>query len=59
MALLAQKELSTSEIALSLGLLAPTGALKRTLRELVKDGHIGYLLTDKPQSRLQKYRIIS
>jgi hypothetical protein len=45
-------------LAEAIGLGSKTGALKRTLRELIADGRVAYTLPDKPTSRLQRYRLL-
>ncbi|WP_329755809.1 MULTISPECIES: Fic family protein [Gammaproteobacteria] len=40
-----------------LGLKSKTGAFKRTIKELLDLGWIAYTLPDKPDSRLQQYRL--
>jgi|GEM_PF-1215218 len=57
LSLLAQGPLSAAELASRLALGSKTGALKRTLKELLATGSIQYVLPDKPTSRLQKYRL--
>jgi DNA-binding PadR family transcriptional regulator len=54
---LSQSALSARELAEALGMRSKTGALKRTLGEMVAKGLIAYTLPDKPSSRLQKYRL--
>jgi ATP-dependent DNA helicase RecG len=49
--------LSSQEIALVLDLETKSGALKRTLKQLLTQELIEYTLPDKPHSRLQKYRL--
>lgn len=48
---------SANALALGLGLKTKTGALKRTIKALVEQGLIAYTLPDKPESRLQQYRL--
>ena len=50
-------ELSAAEIADRLGLESKTGAFKRIIKDLVDKQLIAYTLPDKPNSRLQKYRL--
>lgn len=53
---LADGPLSKSEIAQALGRDSVSGALNRTIRQLLDRDEIGYTLPDSPNSRLQKYR---
>jgi len=54
---LSRDALSARALAEALGLRSKTGALKRTLNELLGEELIEYTLPDKPNSRLQKYRL--
>ncbi len=54
---LAEKPLSANELVKKLGLRSKTGAFKRTVSELLNDSSIEYTIPDKPNSRLQKYRL--
>lgn len=49
--------LSTNEMARALGMKSKTGALKRTVGVLLAQKLIEYTIPDKPNSRLQKYRL--
>lgn len=49
--------LSSREIALVLDLETKSGALKRSLKQLLEQTMIEYTIPDKPNSRLQKYRL--
>ena len=51
--------LSKSEIAQALGRDSVSGALNRTIRQLLDRDEIGYTLPDIPNSRRQKYRLLS
>ena len=53
---LADGPLSKSGIAQALGRDFVSGALNRTIRQLLDRDEIGYTLPDSPNSRLQKYR---
>lgn len=39
------------------GLKSKTGAFKRAIKELLESGLIAYTLPDRPNSRLQQYRL--
>ncbi len=54
---LGQDALSKSEIANKVGLNSVTGHLNRTIRSLLENGSIVYTIPDKPNSRLQKYKL--
>jgi ATP-dependent DNA helicase RecG len=54
---LAEEPLSANELVKKLGLKSKTGAFKRTVSDLLNDSAIEYTLSDKPTSRLQKYRL--
>jgi len=56
---LSDTPLSSSELVSILGLQSKTGAFKRAMKELLQKGLIGYTIPEKPNSRLQKYRIIT
>ena len=49
--------LSKAEISDSLGMKRVTGYLNRIVRELLSEGRIEYTIPEKPNSRLQKYRL--
>lgn len=51
--------LSATELMKALGLEIKTGAFKRAIKELLTNGQIEYTLPDKPNSRLQKYRLVT
>jgi ATP-dependent DNA helicase RecG len=55
---LAQGPLGKSEIAQALGRDSVSGALNRTIRQLLDREEIGYTLPETPNSRLQKYRLL-
>ena len=50
--------LSARALADALGMRSKTGALKRTLSEMLSKTLIEYTLPDRPNSRLQKYRLM-
>jgi predicted HTH transcriptional regulator len=50
--------LSKAEISDSLGMKRVTGYLNRIVRELLSEGQIEFTIPEKPNSRLQKYRLI-
>lgn len=54
---LAQGPMSKSEISQALGRASVSGALNRTIRQLLDRDEIGYTLPETPNSRLQKYRL--
>jgi ATP-dependent DNA helicase RecG len=54
---LASGPLSARELVDKLGLKSKTGALKRSLHELLNRGLAEYTIPGKPNSRLQKYRL--
>jgi len=49
--------LSKKEIALKLGKARPTRYLNELIRRLVEQGIVEYTVPEKPNSRLQKYRL--
>lgn len=55
--LLESGSLSAAELVDGLGLKSKSGALKRSLQQLLDDGLAEYTIPDKPSSRLQKYRL--
>ena len=55
---LADGPLSKSEIAHALGRDSVSGALNRTIRQLLDRDEISYTLPETPNSRLQKYRLL-
>ena len=57
MCALRQGPLSMGELVNILGLKSKTGALKRTVGELLVNELLVYTIPDKPNSRLQKYRL--
>ena len=57
LALLVAQPLSRSAIADALGHQSVSAGLNRVVHHLLQDGRIAYTVPDKPNSRLQKYRI--
>jgi ATP-dependent DNA helicase RecG len=54
---LAHEPLSANDLMALLGLKTKTGAFKRSVNELIDGQLIERTIPDKPNSRLQKYRI--
>jgi len=54
---LSDTPLSAAELMAVLGLETKTGAFKRSIKDLLERGLIEYTIPDKPNSRLQKYRL--
>jgi ATP-dependent DNA helicase RecG len=54
---LSDDALSKSEIANKIGLKSVTGYLNRTIRSMLTEGLIEYTIPEKPNSRLQKYKL--
>ena len=57
LALLVERPLSRSAIADGLGHQSVSAGLNRVIRDLLNGGRIAYTILDKPNSRLQRYRI--
>jgi ATP-dependent DNA helicase RecG len=56
--LLEQEPLSKSQIAQKLGKDKPTRYLNDLMNKLLENGIVQHTIPDKPNSRLQKYRLI-
>jgi Fic family protein len=54
---LGTKPLSANELVELLNLRSKTGSFKRSIKYLLAAGNIEYTIPDKPNSRLQKYRL--
>jgi predicted HTH transcriptional regulator len=57
--LLRDQRLSKSQISTFLGQKMVSGHLRIVIKHLIQNGMIEYTIPDKPNSRLQKYRITS
>jgi DNA-binding HxlR family transcriptional regulator len=57
LAAIEEKPLAMAELVSLFGLETKTGALKRTVKDLLMNKLVAYSLPDKPNSRLQKYRL--
>ena len=57
LALLQPQDLGKAEISVHLGQKEVSGQLNKVIRVLMGQGRIEYTLPDKPNSRLQKYRL--
>jgi hypothetical protein len=58
LALLEPRKLGKVEISARLGQQGVSGHLNKIIRKLMRQGLIEYTLSDKPNSRLQKYRLM-
>lgn len=56
-ALLEKEFLAKSEIAKRLGKAKPSRCLNDLMRKLLQTGKVAYTIPDKPNSRLQKYKL--
>lgn len=54
---LARGESSRKQLSVVLGVSIQAGWFKKTLQRMLEDGLVEYSIPDKPQSRLQKYRL--
>ncbi|MDO5103516.1 MAG: hypothetical protein Q4D91_11580 [Lautropia sp.] len=57
LALLREGPLSKAEIARALGKQRPARYLNELMRRLIREGKVVYTIPDKPNSRLQRYRL--
>lgn len=55
--LLSEKDFSKAEIAQGLGKEKPSRYLNDLIRTMLSEGIIEYTIPEKPNSRLQKYRL--
>ena len=55
--LLAGSPTSKAELSEKLGQKRVSGQLHKVMRDLIAEGRVEYTLPDKPNSRLQKYRL--
>lgn len=55
--ILSERPLGKAELAAALGLKTVSGQLNKVVRELIDRNLIAYTVPEKPQSRLQKYRL--
>lgn len=56
--ILEDKEMSKTEISMLLGQKEVSGQLNKVIRNMLKNRDIEYTIPDKPNSRLQKYRLV-
>ena len=56
---LKDRNLSSKEIAQNLGQKSLSGAIKKSIKNLLEIGFISYTISDTPRSSRQKYRLVN